>query len=212
MCVSINIYSIKHITKYKDYLNVLKIANNGTITQHFKHSLIMNIRNFIANIGEGLAIPMGFNNPYKINPEFLNAMLKAGEKGIECVLQPDSSFEVSTRMINKEGSPADKKLMGNISVKLSFGALTSNVYVSIGALAAIVEKNGTCSLMAFRPLNAEGAPLSSKNTGEPIYNIVPVNASDFSKESMDKIISYVEGLQNDEIGAPNVQGGNAGKK
>lgn len=171
----------------------------------------MEIKQLFQELRSGRTIPLGFESPYTMNQAFINELLDAGVKGIECTLQSDSSFAVSDLMVKDANSPAFARNICNISVKLQAGKEKSVASISIGTLTTLAVNGGKAVLIAHQPTFTKGEKMGEKMTnraGQPVYNINAVNPVAFIPEMIDTLESFVASFQSDEIGAP----ANAGKK
>lgn len=173
--------------------------------------LNMDIQNFISQVRNGSALPMGFENPYAMDTNFVNALLDAGTKGILCSISPDSSFDVSTNMVKRLDSKAFGKMVGNVSCVVTSGNMRSVVNLSLGSLATLAANSGEGVLVINQPLNAEGNKMTSKSTGLPVYNVNSAAPIAFTQEVLDHTVKFITAMldgKSEEIGAP----ANAGKK
>lgn len=172
----------------------------------------MEFKTLINELRNGNALPLGFESAYQMNAEFVNTMLNAGPSGLECVLLPTSSFNVSETLVKDSNSPAFAKRVCNISCKVRCGTVESVVNISVGTLATIAENGGKAILCVVQPNAKDGTKLTTK-AGVPIYNVNAVSPVPFTPERIDTLATFVASMQeqSEDIGAPNVQGANKTK-
>lgn len=154
----------------------------------------MEFKQFIANVRSGFALPLGFESANAPKPEFIQALLDAGENGLEISISPDSSFDVRTNMVKRAESSAFGKQVGNVAVRAIFGSIETNISVDLGTLAAFADGNGKTVLCAHQAKTSDGKPYTT-TAGKPIYNFVAKKTPALVDQTLVKLETWVTTFQ-----------------
>lgn len=152
---------------------------------------------FVKRIMNGQASATGGESPYATTPEFYK-LVTDSPNGIEMTLHPDSQFSVSYGVYRDDTDISRPSVeLGNFSVKLQAGNVTSVFSVDFGTLVAFATNGGKATLKAvFVPGKPnQDAPVYKRGAlaGERLINLTPVNnrVLDVQKDGA-AVLSFLE--------------------